>query len=133
MHFTLKFVIFFIYLCDQLGQKKTNLVLACNVFNDFCDEWDEAPDDIKAEKIMSKNPSVNVLKLVYHNHSNGIEIDSRIKRSPISLQREEKMKHGQVTTILDKLLFESGYDRQIRPQINGPPVQVIFSDQMSYW
>ena len=125
MHFTLKFVIFFIHLCDQLGQKKTNLVLACNIFNDFCDELDEEPDDINAEKIMSNNPPAKVLKLVHHNHSNGIEIDSRIKRSPISLKSEEKM-HSQVTTILDKLLFDSGYDRQIRPQINGPPVQVIF-------
>ena len=125
MHFTLKFVIFFIYLCDQLGQNKTNLVLACNIFNDFCDELDEEPDDIKAEKIMSNNPPAKVLKLVQHNHSNGIENDSRIKRSPISLKSEENM-HSQVTTILDKLLFDSGYDRQIRPQINGPPVQVIF-------
>ena len=29
-------------------------------------------------------------------------------------------------TILDELLFESGYDRQIRPQIEGPPLEVMY-------
>ena len=38
--------------------------------------------------------------------------------------KNEEMTSSQVTTILDRLLFESGYDRQIRPQINGPPVHV---------
>ena len=115
MHFTIKFVIFFIYLCDQLGQKKTNLVLACNIFNHFFDVLDEEPDDIKAEKIMSNNPPPKVLQLVHSNHSNGIEIDSRIKRSPISLKSEEKM-HSQVTTILDKLLFDSLCEHDDYPQ-----------------
>jgi hypothetical protein len=99
-------------------------VLACNIFNDFCDELDEAPDDIKSDKSMSNKPPVTGLKLVHNNYSTDIEIDSRRKRSPMSLQSESSS--SQVTTILDKLLFESGYDRQIRPQINGPPVHVIF-------
>ena len=40
--------------------------------------------------------------------------------------RSEKALSLQITTILDELLFESGYDRQIRPQIEGPPLEVLY-------
>ena len=43
--------------------------------------------------------------------------------------RSEKELSLQITTILDALLFDSGYDRQIRPQIDqidhGPPLEVL--------
>ena len=116
---------------DQLCHKKTNLVSACNGFTDFCDEFDEVPADIKSGKAVPNKLSVEAVKLVRHNHSTATGIDNRKKRSPSTLHTEEKM-HSQVTTILDKLLFDSGYDNQIRPQINGPPVQVIFAHQSIY-
>ena len=39
-------------------------------------------------------------------------------------RKSERELSKQISTILDRLLFASGYDNQIRPQLTGPPVQV---------
>ena len=39
---------------------------------------------------------------------------------------EQQLIQNSTSLILDELLFESGYDRQIRPQIEGPPLEVLF-------
>ena len=71
----------------------------------------------------------NVKAIIHGNtsdvHSREEEINNRMKRSASVTIPKEETQSSQVTTILDKLLFESGYDRQIRPEINGPPVHVI--------
>jgi len=41
--------------------------------------------------------------------------------------RSEKELSLQITTMIDALLYDSGYDRQIRPQLDGPPLEVINS------
>ena len=111
---------------DDLG--KTN-VMACNTFGDYCDSLDEYPiETISATTSdATKIPPEDTPYFVNHyNDSEDKEIvNDRIKRA-LSSTKNEEMTSSQVTTILDRLLFESGYDRQIRPQINGPPVHVNF-------
>ena len=41
-----------------------------------------------------------------------------------SQPRKEHELSQQISSILDRLLFASGYDNQIRPEITGPPLQV---------
>ena len=125
MHYTLKFVILFMHLYGEFGWKNYNLVSACNSFNDFCDGIDEEPDDIKSATSLHDNQLPNTVGWSHHNYSRMEEMNNRSKRSPPSIHGNEEKTSSQVTTILDQLLFHSGYDRQIRPQINGPPVQVI--------
>ena len=71
-------------------------VLGCNQdYSDFCDHENEDKSDPK----------------------------DRVKRA-FQPFRSERELSKQISTILDELLVESGYDRQIRPQISGPPLEV---------
>ena len=121
--YKLRFLVVFIIWHCQLNQETNTFVSACNIFNDFCDDLDEDPDDIKTENQWTNKPPINISVLIPP-HEKNQEQNHGSKRSPFSIQTEGKMMSSQVTTILDKLLFESGYDRQIRPKINGDPVQV---------
>ena len=117
-------VVFLIWGFDDLG--KTN-VLACNTFGDYCDSLDEHPIDTSSATTSDATeilPEDTPYFVNHYNDSEDKEIgNDRTKRASSSTKNEE-MTSSQVTTILDRLLFESGYDRQIRPQINGPPVHV---------
>ena len=114
-----------LFICHtQLNQDTQIFVSACNNFNDFCDDIDEDPDDIKTENQWTNKAPVNISVLIPP-HEKIPEKPPERNPPPFSMQREGKMMSSQVTTILDKLLFESGYDRQIRPQIHGDPVQVL--------
>ena len=116
----------------QLNQDTQNFVSACNIFNDFCDDLDENPDDIGTENLWSNTAPINISVLIPP-HEKVPEKPPERNPSPISIQRQGKLMSSQVTTILDKLLFESGYDRQIRPQIHGDPVHVIIDINLLYY
>ena len=116
----------------QLNQDTQNFVSACNIFNDFCDDLDENPDDIGTENLWSNKAPINISVLIPP-HEKVPEKPPERNPSPISIQRKGKLMSSQVTTILDKLLFESGYDRQIRPQIHGDPVHVIIDINLLYY
>ena len=116
----------------QLNQDTQNFVSACNIFNDFCDDLDENPDDIGTENLWSNKAPINISVLIPP-HEKVPEKPPKRNPSPISIQRKGKLMSSQVTTILDKLLFESGYDRQIRPQIHGDPVHVIIDINLLYY
>ena len=120
----LRFLVVFIIWHARLNQDAKHLVSACNIFNDFCDDIDENPDDIKTETEWTNKAPINISVLIPP-HEKTPEKQPERSRSPFSIQTEGKVLSSQVTTILDRLLFESGYDRQIRPQMNGEPVQVI--------
>ena len=127
-------VVFLIGGFHDLGN--TN-VLACNNFGDYCDSLDEHPIEISSAAKSDATeilPEDNPYFVNHHNDSEDQEtVNDRSKRA-LSSTKNEEMTSSQVTTILDRLLFESGYDRQIRPQINGPPVHVNiyeFKDDIS--
>ena len=94
------------------------VTFACNTYSDFCDNSFD-------------NSFVNVERM---NKTNEYEsedektdyVDDILNRAIRSFKpyRSEKELSLQITTILDELLFESGYDRQIRPQLEGPPLEV---------
>ena len=109
---------------DDVG--KTS-VIACNTFGDYCDSLDEHPiDTISATESDSTEilPEDTPYFVNHYNDSKDKDnVNERNKRA-LSSTKNEKKTSSHVTTILDRLLFESGYDRRIRPQINGPPVHV---------
>ena len=117
-------LVFLIWGFDDLG--KTN-VLACNTYGDYCDSLDEHPIDTSSATTSDALEILPEDTPYFVNHYNDSEdkeiVNDRSKRA-LSSTKNEEMTSSQVTTILDRLLFESGYDRQIRPQINGPPVHV---------
>ena len=90
---------------------------ACNdKFMEFCDMYEEhlAPPDPET--------LVKVDHFDVHNHT----ITKRAASYPRSFQpyRQERLLSSQISTILDTLFIHSGYDRQIRPGLGGPPLDV---------
>ena len=123
------FVMFLMFLSGQFVYVKNSFVSSCNLDDEFCDGFDEKPAFIGDTRNLSQKTKV---KAIIHGNTSDVhskeeeEINNRMKRSSASRTiPKEETQSSQVTTILDKLLFESGYDRQIRPEINGPPVHVI--------
>ena len=109
---------------DDLGN--TN-VIACNTYGDYCDSLDEHPIDTTSATTSDATeilPEDTPYFVNHFNDSEDKEIGNDRSKRALSSTKNEEMTSSQVTTILDRLLFESGYDRQIRPQINGPPVHV---------
>ena len=100
----------------QLG-----ITFACNSYSDFCDNSVE-------------NSSVNIGRMnntdVDMNNQDEEEnsdyVDNILNRAIRSFKpyKSEKELSLQITTMIDELLYESGYDRQIRPQLDGPPLEV---------
>ena len=113
----------FILLSGLFRDKTSVLVEGCNKFNDYCDDFNEELNDLNTNKVLQLKPLSNLPDVNNYNKTTTIEPNHRQKRSHFILRDAEKTSK-QVTTILDNLLFSSGYDKQIRPQINGPPVQV---------
>ena len=118
---------FLMFLSGQFVYVKNSFVSSCNLDDEFCDGFDEKPAFIGDTRNLSQKTKVRAI--IHGNasdvHSREEEINNRMKRSASITIPKEETQSSQVTTILDKLLFESGYDRQIRPEINGPPVHVI--------
>ena len=108
------------------------MTLACNSYADFCDNVqqnyslseDDNPDNdtrvnITTLTLLNDNNNENGFAQYIHGGAH-----NRVVRSSFKPYRSEKELSLQITTVLDKLLFESGYDRQIRPQLEGPPLEV---------
>ena len=100
-----------------------SVTCACNTYTDFCDGINENTF------IKNSIENVNVTN-VYEDLDETRQVDyvnDLLDRSVRSFKpyRSEKALSLQITTILDELLFDSGYDRQIRPQIEGPPLEVL--------
>ena len=108
-----------------LTPKLGNFVLACNTFSDYCDVFDESEN---AQTAMSNfSLELNPLKFPNHENNTGFEMKSRQKRfqDPFLKAKETS---NRVSTLLDKLLINSGYDKKMRPEIEGRPIQVpLFS------
>ena len=109
-----------------------SMTLACNSYADFCDNVqqnyslskDDNPDNdtrvnITTLSLLNRNNNENGFAQYIHGGAH-----NRVIRSSFKPYRSEKELSLQITTVLDKLLFESGYDRQIRPQLEGPPLEV---------
>ena len=119
------------------------LVAACNGYSDFCDDSEEALEEWRTleehwnieSDIGGSTNSTNeniVFEEMNLNENESIPTESNsLNRETRSFKpyRSEKELSLQITTILDELLFDSGYDRQIRPQIDqiehGPPLEVL--------
>ena len=102
----------------QLG-----ITFACNSYSDFCDNSVE-------------NSFVNIgrmnntdVDMDNQEKENSDYVDDILNRAIRSFKpyRSEKELSLQITTMIDALLYDSGYDRQIRPQLDGPPLEVINS------
>ena len=102
----------------QLG-----ITFACNSYSDFCDNSVE-------------NSFVNIgrmnntdVDMDNQEKENSDYVDDILNRAIRSFKpyRSEKELSLQITTMIDELLYDSGYDRQIRPQLDGPPLEVINS------
>ena len=97
---------------------------ACNSYMDFCDGIDENILVKNNSEIVNATPLMEDLEIIRQNQY----VDDILERSVRSFKpyRNGEALSLQITTILDELLFESGYDRQIRPQIEGPPLEVKY-------
>ena len=89
-----------------------SVTCACNTYTDLCDDINENTF------VKNSMESVNVTK-VYE------ELDKNRQHDYVTDLLDRSLRTLKITTILDKLLFDSGYDRQIRPQIEGPPLEVL--------
>ena len=109
-----------------------SITTACNSYADFCDnvkqnyslsEEDNSDNDTRLNittlSLLNVNNNENGFAQYIHGGAH-----NRVIRSSFKPYRSEKELSLQITTVLDKLLFESGYDRQIRPQLEGPPLEV---------
>ena len=119
-------VILFIWNC-MLFNKHSNIVQACNgLYSDFCDNTDQVyknnvDDGSNYASLLQKE--IDKTPLILDEIPGGEIVLDRSIRSFRPYRREKELSL-QITTILDELLFESGYDRQIRPQLEGPPLEV---------
>ena len=105
---------------------------ACNSFSDYCDIFDESENfqaslDSSNSKWKS-NQLINYTVVSY----NRVRHDFRQKRSGDPFL-EAKKTSNRVSTLLDELLVDSGYDKKMRPEVEGKPIQVSeFKDELYY-
>ena len=127
----------------QIFSIQENSVAACNGYSDFCDDSEEALEewrtleehwnfesDIGRRTNDTNEDDVFETMKLSENGSMPTESGPLIRETrSFKPYRSEKELSLQITTILDELLFDSGYDRQIRPQIDqiehGPPIEVL--------
>ena len=96
------------------------ITFACNSYSDFCDNSVE-------NSFVNDIGRVNNTDDDYQEYENTDYVDDILNRAIRSFKpyRSEKELSLQITTMIDELLYDSGYDRQIRPQLDGPPLEVI--------
>ena len=120
------FILVLIY-PEQFNNCKNIVAVACNTFNDFCDAFDENMEDLKEnpnKELEIQQTSFISADVKLHNYSGLDRTVDRDKRSSKTVPVEERQISKKITTILDKLLFDSGYDRQISPRVKGTPLEV---------
>ena len=117
-------IIIFIILFSVRSFENTRVAIeACNYFFDYCDFLGEDTEDIKEERdipLASSYPLSSVSK----NYSTQQTIKAN-KRNKRAYTIKAYKSSTQITTMLDKLLRDSRYDKQIRPEISGTPIEVI--------
>ena len=100
-------------------------VLGCNSFSDYCDVFDEI--ETVQTAISNISFEFNALEFPYYENNTGFDMKSRQKRfqDPFLKAKETS---NRVSTLLDELLVNSGYDKKMRPEVEGKPIQVpLFS------
>ena len=93
---------------------------ACNNFFDYCDS---ISNNESSHNDVQKNAS-NILSMVlasnrYLNSTSENGLKGRQKRSNGAFETSNK-----ITSMLDELLNDSGYDKQLRPGLSGVPIEV---------
>ena len=100
-------------------------VFACNSFSDYCDVFDESENVQTAMSNFSFE--FHALKFPYHENNTGLYMKSRQKRYQDPFLKAKEISN-RVSTLLDELLVNSGYDKKMRPEVEGKPIQVpLFS------
>ena len=103
-------------------------VKACNSFSDYCDMLDETknlPTSLDNSKV-----KINPLQPVNYDKLENRSIKSeylRLKRSNNDNFKKAQKSSNRVSTLLDELLINSGYDKKMRPEVDGSPIQVTFT------
>ena len=96
---------------------------ACNNFSDYCDIFDENENfqaSLDSSNLKRKSSQLINYTLV---HDNRFRFDFRQKRSDDPFL-EPKKTSNRVSTLLDELLVDSGYDKKMRPEVEGKPIEV---------
>lgn len=99
--------------------------IACNSFSDYCDVFDES-ENLQAS-MRNFTLEFNTQKFPNNENNTGFSMKSRQKRfqDPLLKARETS---NRVSTLLDETLVDSGYDKKMRPEVKGRPIQVpLFS------
>ena len=106
------------------GSKK--FVKACNSFSDYCDMLDETknlPTSLDNSKV-----KINPLQPVNYKKLENRSIKYlRLKRSNNASFWTAQQTSNRVSKLLDELLINSGYDKKMRPEVDGSPIQVTFT------
>ena len=100
-------------------------VKACNSFSDYCDTFDEAEN--LPTSLNNSKTKYNPLLQVNHEKLENPSIKSdylRHKRSYNDTFLTAKKTSNRVSSLLDELLVNSGYDKKMRPEVDGSPIQV---------
>ena len=99
------------------------LTLCCNSFSDYCDNFEEDYVATNREDDLYLQSKPRFSNFHEFDNTTTRESESRAKRSTDFTQDPVKISEH-VSRILDELLVNSGYDKQLRPQISGKPIQV---------
>ena len=92
---------------------------ACNNFFDYCDSIGN--DDFSHDNL---NFSSNILSMATEsNMSLTLNREDRYKRSQ-NRTSDALETSNKITSMLDELLNDSGYDKQLRPGLSGNPIEV---------
>lgn len=112
---------FLVLVCQFIVDFVPHSAEGCNgAYSDFCDTAEEAlAEEIERKRNftnLTPPPQQPTLPLLLHPHQ-------RVKRGAKNFLRGERLLSDQISTILNHL-FDNGYDRQIRPQLGGEPLEV---------
>ena len=103
-------------------------VKACNSFSDYCDMFDETEN--LPTSLDNSNMKINPLQPFDYEELENRSIKSgylRLKRSKNDNFWTAQQTSNRVSSLLDELLINSGYDKKMRPEVDGSPIQVTFT------
>ena len=116
------FDLLFFVLCfsPEVFDKGKFQIEACNNFFDYCDSIsDEEFDGNDAQNVSS-----NLMYMISEEKQlRYLETKNNYTTAEISSKDTLQSSH-KITTMLDELLNDSGYDKQLRPGISGDPIEV---------
>ena len=113
-------IIFVFCFSSEVFDKGKFQIEACNNFFDYCDSIsDEELDRNDAQNVSSKMLYMISEEQQLHHLETKNNYTNAENSSKNALQTSHK-----ITTMLDELLNDSGYDKQLRPGISGDPIEV---------